>query len=382
MTKVCILKRKFTSYGGLEKWTWRLAKEFSQRGANVTIATSDPVSHPDPNIHFKHLTAHSKVGFRQISEFDTLAKQFVETSNFDIVLGMDRNRYQTHIRAGNGVHAAYLKRRGLYDSVFKKLSHPFNPLNRIILDIEKEAFEATSLHQIFTNSHMVESEILSHYDVSKDKIHVIHNGVEWKEMEKSFTTWIEEKSRHANLLHLDPNLYQFLFIGNGYKRKGLIPLLTALALLPNRDFHLSVIGKEKNIDAFKHYAKKLKLSNNVTFFGTQKDITKFYQLADALVVPSFYDPFANVTVEALAMGLFVVSSKTNGGFEVLKSTTGTIIPSLTDYDGLKDSLQIALSHPKTWMRSQNIRSSVQYLDFPNQLRELVNKCLATSRSAS
>ena len=43
----------------------------------------------------------------------------------------------------------------------------------------------------------------------------------------------------------------------------------------------------------------------------------FYQMADALVIPSFYDPFANVTVEALAMGLFVLSSKHNGGPEIL-----------------------------------------------------------------
>ncbi|MCH9613906.1 MAG: Lipopolysaccharide core biosynthesis protein RfaG [Chlamydiia bacterium] len=378
MTKVCILKRKFSSYGGLEKWTWRLAKEFSQRGSHVTIATSDPVNHPDPGIHFKHLTPKATASFRQIAEFDQLAKQFIEASNFDIVLGMDRNRVQTHIRAGNGVHAAYLKHRSLYDSSLKRLTHPFNPLNRVILNIEKQAFESKALHKIFTNSYMVEAEIHHHYNVPDDKIQVIHNGVEWREMEKPFSTWLEDKSKTAGLIKIDPSLYQFLFIGNGYQRKGLIPLLQALARLPTRDFHLSVIGKEKNTPYFEKLAEKLGILKNVTFFGTQKDITKFYQVSDCLVIPSYYDPFANVTVEALAMGLFVVSSKTNGGYEVLNSSTGAVIPTLADIDALKESLQTALAHPKTWIRSQNIRNSVQYLDFPNQLRELVNKCLSTS----
>ena len=43
----------------------------------------------------------------------------------------------------------------------------------------------------------------------------------------------------------------------------------------------------------------------------------FYQQSDCLAIPSFYDPFANVTLEALAMGLYAVSSKTNGGHEIL-----------------------------------------------------------------
>ena len=67
-------------------------------------------------------------------------------------------------------------------------------------------------------------------------------------------------------------------------------------------------------------AAKLNIQRRVTFFGPQKEIRPFYQFADALVIPSFYDPFANVTVEALAMGLFVVSSKSNGGHEILISS--------------------------------------------------------------
>lgn len=375
MTKICILKRQFSSLGGLEKYTSKLAQAFAKRQGKVTILTSDPVSPNDPSISFVKLSATKKFSWRKIQEFDQKVTHYLKDHPFDIILGMDRNKHPTHIRAGNGVHAAYLKQRVMTDSILKRVTAPLNPLNRLILHIEKESFESPELKVLFTNSHMVKGEILHYYNTPPEKIEVIHNGVEWKDMEKDFNTWIENKSRLSPLLQLDPNIFQFLFIGNGYERKGLEPLLKALSTLPVRDFHLSVIGKEKNIPRYKALAATLGLSSHVTFFGPRHDVRSFYQFCDALVIPSYYDPFANVTVEALAMGLFVISSKHNGGSEILKNSIGAIIPSLEDIESFAHTLTQALSHPKTWIRSQNIRNSVHYLDFPNQLNQLINRCL-------
>jgi len=107
----------------------------------------------------------------------------------------------------------------------------------------------------------------------------------------------------------------------------------------------------------------------VEFFGPQKEILPFYKKADALVIPSFYDPFANVTVEALAMGLFVVSSKTNGGSEALTKTNGVVVK-----DSLIDALETALKKPKTKERASQIRESVKHLDFSNQMRLFLEAC--------
>lgn len=119
-------------------------------------------------------------------------------------------------------------------------------------------------------------------------------------------------------------------------------------------------------------AHHLGLSDHVSFFGPRSDARMFYQIADSLVIPSFYDPFANVTVEALAMGLFVVSSKSNGGHEILKEEMGTVIPDLKDTQSFAESLSKAINRPKTWIRSQEIRNSVRYLDYSNQLSQLIH----------
>ena len=119
---------------------------------------------------------------------------------------------------------------------------------------------------------------------------------------------------------------------------------------------------------------QLNLTENVHFFGPSQEIRRFYQLADCLVIPSFYDPFANVTVEALAMGLFVVSSKNNGGHEILNAQNGAVIDDLLSEDAMVAALETALNNRKTENSSHMIRESVKHLDFSNQLRTLMDSC--------
>lgn len=374
--KVNILSRHFKARGGLEKWAYRIAEGFTRRGAHVNILTSDSMSEApsQPLLEYHTLPLTKWLNFQKMIQFDRGAKKWDEKHKADITFGMDRTRHQTHIRAGNGVHAAYMKRRKTFEN-YSRCKSLLNPLNPTILSIEKEAFESPELKVLFTNSYMVKNEVLEHYNVSPDKIEVIHNGVEWKEMDNAFNSWVEKKQKGCIDLGLNPSLYHFLFVGNGYERKGLSSLMRALITLSNRDFHLSVVGKDRNAETFINLASALGLESHVSFFGSVSDIRPFFQIADSLVIPSHYDPFANVTVEALAMGLFVVSSKTNGGHEILKEETGTIIEDLSSIDSLRTSLDFAMTHPKTWVRSQMIRDSVKYLDFSNQLSTYIDLSL-------
>ncbi len=242
--------------------------------------------------------------------------------------------------------------------------------------MEKEAFESPELKQLFTNSHMVKKEILDHYQVKPEKISVVHNGVEWKEFEKPFQNWPAEREKLQKELNLDSALFHFLFVGHNFQRKGLDQLLKALSLVSARDFHLSVIGEDKNLTYYKELVEKLQLTGKVTFFGKRSDCIRFYQMADALVIPSLYDPFANVTLEALAFGVFVLSSKNNGGHEVLTAENGALLPSLEDPDAVAQVLSDAIKRPKNLRMAETIRESVKHLDFSHQLNALVEQCLS------
>lgn len=374
MKRVVLLKSRSTSQGGLEKHAKRIADAFVKKGASVTLLTTGtpPVASSIPVYAAKTSLWPS---FLRMEQFDTFCQSWVKEHGAEIVFGMDRNRSQTHIRAGNGVHAAFLESRLFTEGKFKSLLCKINPLHRKILELEKAAFESKELKTLFTNSHLVKHQVLQYYNVDPAKIEVIHNGVEWEEMKSSFETWEEKRALLCQTHNLNPNHFHLLFIGHGYLRKGLDRLLLGLSLLKNKEVHLSIIGKDKQLETYRAKVIHLGLENQVRFFGPVTDVHSFYQLADALLIPSFYDPFANVTVEALAMGLYVVSSKHNGGCEILNSSNGHIIQDLLDENEMVQVLEKTLQMRKTNKSALQIRESVKHLDFSKQLDRLTTRAL-------
>jgi len=364
MKKVALLKSRLGFRGGLEKYSLRLRDAFAKAGCEVTLLTTSPID--IPSVRCIPVASTHKISLLHHLAFDAGCKKWLHKHPQDVIFGLERTTYQTHYRAGSGVHAIYLKRRALIDSFWKKSLSAINPLHLTLLHLEKKAFESPPLKRLFTNSEMVKEEILSTYNTSPEKISVIHNGVEWQEWEKPF---------RASLQKPREGPFHFLFIGNGYLRKGLGLILEAFSLIKSLDFHLSVVGKDKQIPHFQKLIEKLSLTKKVTLYGPQKEVLPFYQKADALVIPSLYDPFANVTVEALAMGLFVVSSAYNGGKEVLTPETGVIIEDLLSPESVASALKKTLDHPKTVQSAERIRNSIQQLDFSRQLDRMVQQTL-------
>jgi UDP-glucose:(heptosyl)LPS alpha-1,3-glucosyltransferase len=373
-TKIAILKSRLEQQGGLEKYTKQLVKAFVLRGCEVTILTTGtPIdSYPCEVVCLGH---PGFINALNIRHFDQRCQQWLKKHPQDIIFGTERTTQQTHYRAGNGVHAAYLERRKKSASLAKRLSFLVNPLHHTILSYERKAFEDPSLQKLFVNSHMVRSEVMNHYSINPDKVCVVHNGVEWSHWQHPFNTWSSTRAQLLTEFGLHKDCFQLLFVGHGFRRKGLHLLLEGLARLNYRDIQLSVVGSDKEMNTFRHLAAKLKV--NAKFFGAHSNIVNFYQTADALAIPSTYDPFANVTVEALAMGLFVVSSKDNGGHEILSRQNGTIIQDLFDYDSIADALKIAYEHPKTTESAMAIRVQTRAFDFSTQLNAIVDKTLAT-----
>jgi UDP-glucose:(heptosyl)LPS alpha-1,3-glucosyltransferase len=371
--KVTLLKDRIGRQGGgLEKYARRLAEAFAAKGHDVTILTMGSANTISlPTCQIVSLGSPNILGVANLWQFDRRCRQWLANTPQDIIFGLERTTHHTHYRAGNGVHAAYLERRKKTDGFLKGLSFAVNPLHRTILNYERTAFEDPDLRVLFTNSHMVKQEVLSYYNIAPEKVSVVHNGVEWQEWAKPFHAWPEQRQHILQALKLDPHHFHLLFVGHGFRRKGLPQLLQGIATLGRRDIHLSIIGKDKETRHFLELAHRLGLTDRVTFFGPREDVIAFYQAADALAIPSTYDPFANVTLEALAMGLFVVSSKDNGGHEVLTPTSGTIIDSVDSPDAIAASLSLALKHPKSLLSAQAIRETAQPYDFASQLNALV-----------
>ena len=287
--KVALLKMQAKSQGGLEKYAGRIAAAFMKKGADVTLLTTHQSE--KLGVDVKVFPVCKWPGFLKLEQFDRCVARWLKVNPADIVFGMERNRMQTHIRAGNGVHAAYLKSRLASEGRFKYGLCLINPLHRKLLELEASAFEHVKLKKIFVNSRMVRSDILEHYAVDPAKIEVIHNGVEWEEHFSPFSLWQEGKKAALEKFGCNALDLQLLFIGHGYRRKGLAQLLKALSIWKRKDFHLSVIGKDRNLLQYETLALQLGLRGKVRFFRPSKRGDSFLSNGRCPGDPLFLRPF-------------------------------------------------------------------------------------------
>jgi D-inositol-3-phosphate glycosyltransferase len=154
--------------------------------------------------------------------------------------------------------------------------------------------------------------------------------------------------------------HMLLFVGRIEPLKGLDVLLDALAILRGRNmferysFCLAVIGGDPEADPEAMSAEMTRvqalcrehgLLDMVTFLGkrSQDTLPYYYSAAEAVVMPSHYESFGMVALEAMACGTPVVASQVGGlAFLVQDGVNGFTVPS-GDPQALADRLAVLIS---------------------------------------
>ncbi|HXZ89236.1 MAG TPA: glycosyltransferase family 4 protein, partial [Candidatus Binataceae bacterium] len=99
-------------------------------------------------------------------------------------------------------------------------------------------------------------------------------------------------------------------------RKGLRFLIEAWPAL-DVNAHLVVAGADRAIGSYQRLARRLDVAGRVHFLGPQGRIDQIFVATDGLALPSLFEPFGNVIMEAMASGLPVLCSTACGAAETL-----------------------------------------------------------------
>jgi len=142
-----------------------------------------------------------------------------------------------------------------------------------------------------------------------------------------------------------------LFVGRLVSVKGGDVAINALRILRDRgiDTTLTVCGEGPEERALRNRARRLGIEGAVTFEGwaTPEELADYYRSVELLVVPSRYEPFGIVALEAIASGCPVVASNTGGLPEAVGSCGGLVEPDAPE--ALAEGIEAAL-------RSENRQS--------------------------
>jgi D-inositol-3-phosphate glycosyltransferase len=328
--------------GGMNVYVREVSRELGRLGVDVDVFTRSQ----DARIpRVVQMTDHVRVFHVPAGPEAPLARERVHEHLDEFVRGVERWRLARH-RVYHVIHAHYwlsgvagLELRGRWSvplvQMFHTLGRLKNEASRGIEDrepdvrVDEEARIAAAADRVIVASDVERARLIRDYDSADARVAVIPCGVDTE----LFAPCDPTEARTALGLGGGPLL---LYVGRLEPIKGLDTLLGAVARLQarGRGVRLLVVGGEADERADGHQAHlrrrvaALGLADAVRFVGPQPqpDLRVYYNAADITVLPSHYESFGMVAMEAMACGRPVVASRVGGlTAAVVDGVTGLLV---------------------------------------------------------
>ena len=110
------------------------------------------------------------------------------------------------------------------------------------------------------------------------------------------------------------------------EQKGLTYLLDAMSLLTIKDIRLFIVGEGELREELENKVKELHLQDSVIFLGYRKDIVECINSFDFCVLPSVFEGFGLVAIEAFMNSKTLVATDIPGLNEVVTNKNGVLVP--------------------------------------------------------
>jgi glycosyltransferase involved in cell wall biosynthesis len=312
--------------GGISPHVYHLSKNLAKNGIKVYVVTCD----------FPGAKTHEIIDDVEIFRIDSyknpspdfatwayLMNMNMQKEVASIVNSLDRTIDIFHIHdwlvanAGIGlkhvyrkpllvtIHSTELGRRSGLNSDYERMIH------------ETEAWLTYEAWKVICCSNYMVSHVQKAFGLKESKIVMIPNGVSLKEYKKSKKN---DKVKFRAKFAL-PEEKIVLFVGRLVYEKGIHVFINAVPkVLQNTDTKFVIVGDGYMKEPLLNLIKKMNLSHKVMFTGfvDEKTLRNLQQCADVSVVPSLFEPFGIVALEAMAAKSPVVCSDTGGLSEIIE----------------------------------------------------------------
>lgn len=187
---------------------------------------------------------------------------------------------------------------------------------------------------VIAQSGYMRDQILASYRLPPGHVHVVHNAVDVEEYTPARRLALREEMRAR--WNIPAEALCLLFLGHNFRLKGLWQMLEVLPRLGtlDRPVHLLVAGKgtgEPQRRKARRLVQSLGLERHVTFAGDVRPSLHAHAAADALLHLSWHDSFGFVSLEAMASGLPVVTTRYVGAAElIVDGESGLIVDPAKD----------------------------------------------------
>jgi D-inositol-3-phosphate glycosyltransferase len=364
--------------GGMNVYVREVSRELGRMGVSVDVFTRSQ----DPSIQrvvrlgerarVIHLAAGAEAPMARERVYDHM-DEFVEgVEAWRIAEAIDYDLIHAHYWL-SGVAALTLKRRWSVPvlQMFHTLARLKNRVARSaaelepLVRVEEETRIVSDADRIVAANVVERAELLRDYGAHASRIATIPCGVDTD----LFTPGDRAEARRRLGLDDRPVL---LWVGRIAPIKGLDTLLDTVARLreAGRDMRLLVVGGEADEPTNGHETSlrrriaALGLGESVRFVGPQPQsvLPLYYAAADVTVLPSYYESFGMVALEAMACGSPVIASRVGGLVTTVRDgVTGFLVPD-GDVEALAERIETLVGDPELRWRlgREGVRWAAQH----------------------
>lgn len=358
--------------GGGERYAWLLLRHLLLAGYEVDLFGYEPPPELPPGLRFHRVAAGRHPHSLRPLLFTRAARRVISTSTPapDALLALSRHHPADVFRLGDPPHAAWLEQRN--PQPLRRALARLHPRHQVLLRLEQRLFHGGA-RAFIANSELARQAVIRAYGADPATIHVLRNPVDHDRFHdghgEAAARWREERG-------FDADHCVITFAGMNYYRKGLPEALAALAVLAAEadlpPWTLIVAGPEIHRPAMEARAHALGLAERVRFIGTCRRMEILLAASDVLVLPTLFDPCANVVLEAMASGCVPITTITNGACELIEDgVNGFRCGAPRDGERLVEALRRALTADRPRMAAA-ARERMRTLTWEHHTQEVVS----------
>ncbi len=335
--------------GGAERYGCDLARRLVARGHEVYVFCAHGIEVPGVTLVHLHTSAWPR-WLRNLS-FALAHRQALRRHRPDVMLGFgnifELDVYQSH----GGIQRTWMEREiASYDNPTERAAKAFllkNNLNQATQRwIEGCPVKNRRFTRIVAISDMVRDHMSAYYGIDKSTFDIVYNGVD------------TERFRPGDTNVDGPT--EVLFCAGNFRLKGLMPLLRATdrVVKEGKDVRLTIMGRGKK-DRYRRVIDETGLRDRITFIGEQSAPEEVYRRSHVLAHPTYYDACSLTTMEGMASGLPVITTRWNGASAFVSPEEGYVIDEPEDIVALSAAISALTDGGRRRKMGENARKKME-----------------------
>ncbi len=380
--KVAITHTRYTFVGGVEKYIFFMVRHLLDAGHEVHYFCHFWEDGADPRIHFHRIPNPFKpLRALKVWSFDRWSEKAVARGDFDLVHGFTKTSRQDIYTDGSGCLRDY-EEYSLGANAASPLKRGLRRVGlhrRVVEGIERARFTPGNFHRVVCMSELVRDQILRRYPLDPDKVLTLYNGIDVEHFSPANVELSRALLRDEH--GLEPDAFVVLLVANDYRRKGLATVIEALAqvkaaggLASDRPLRLAVVGKERaaRVREFEQRAADRGVAHELRIFGPQRDIARWHAAADLFVLPSHFDIFGMVVLEAFATGIPAAVCTRAGAAEIVDDSNGVTFDDPDDAGAIAAFIQALDADPaRARKMGEAARRTAETYSWPAHMERLL-----------